>query len=230
MDPQSRSSTLSTGDRWRGARWRGAVLNYALQRLLIGRRHDKISNIALLLILLSWGNLFYSAGWRYLRQVAKSVLLRDGAVLECGSGATTLIVGALTTNQGRRVQVLEHNLAWFEHINGMLQRVGIDHVELVYAPLREFDGYSWYGPPADFSFAENIDLVICDGPPSGTQGGRYGMLPLLKPHLSSRATILLDDTHRRGERLILNRWRQLARFDTRRSRGLISESTEITLG
>ena len=224
MESQPRSSYKQ-----RGAPWRSVLLNYALKRLLIGRGQDKISNIALLLILMSWGNLFYSAGWRYLRQVAKSALQRDGAVLECGSGATTLIVGALTAHQGRRVQVLEHNLAWFDHINGMLQRVGIDHVELVYAPLREFDGYSWYGPPEGFHYADNIDLVICDGPPSGTLGGRYGMLPRLMPHLREGATILLDDTHRRGERHILKRWQDLAHFNTRRGRGLVSESTEITL-
>lgn len=218
------------GARIHGARWRSALLNYALKRLLIGRRQDKVSSIAMVLILVAWGNPFYSAGWPYLRQVANSVLRRQGAVLECGSGATTLIVGALTANQGRRVQVLEHNLQWFEHINAMLQRVGIDHVELVYAPLREFDGYSWYGPPEDFHFASDIDLVICDGPPSDTDGGRFGMLPLVKPYLSPCATILLDDTHRRGERHILKRWRRIAPFQTRRSRGLIRQSTEITLG
>jgi hypothetical protein len=49
-------------------------------------------------------------------------------------------------------------------------------------------------------------LVICDGPPGATAGGRYGLLPVLGERLAAEATILLDDSDREGEAEVLQRW------------------------
>ena len=54
--------------------------------------------------------------------------------------------------------------------------------------------------PKDFS------LVICDGPPARTPGGRYGLLPVMKSHLRPGCVILLDDVSRLEEREIIARW------------------------
>lgn len=48
--------------------------------------------------------------------------------------------------------------------------------------------------PRDFS------LVLCDGPPASTVGGRSGTLPRLHPHLGDEYVVLIDDAHRDGER------------------------------
>ena len=58
-------------------------------------------------------------------------------------------------------------------------------------------------------------LVICDGPPSDTHGGRYGVLPLLQARMAPAAIILLDDVDRAGEREVLARWRDEAALETR---------------
>lgn len=54
--------------------------------------------------------------------------------------------------------------------------------------------------PARFS------LVLCDGPPGNTPGGRYGLLPVLGHRLSPSVVILLDDAGRPDERAIADRW------------------------
>ncbi len=209
--------------------FRSRVIRFALKRMLIGGQRQRIPYFALTLVYLFWGNLFYAASWFYLRRVALHVLQSRGSVLECGSGATTLIVSALTAAKNRRVQILEHDAEWFEQIRDMLHTAGITHIELVHAPLRSYGIYTWYGPPQDFAYADDIGLVICDGPPGSTVGGRYGMLPVLKPYLSPGCTILLDDTHRSGEKRVIRLWRRLAPFDCRHRKGLIGNSSELRL-
>jgi hypothetical protein len=202
----------------------------AVVRLRRAARVGKISWLAVALLHAAWGNIFYTASWFYLRQVARCARETERSILECGSGATTLLVGALTVHSGRKYQVLEHNPQWFQAMQDLLQRCHLEHVELVLAPLGPFDDFNWYAPSGDFCFADAIDLVICDGPPSGsTVGGRYGLLPLLQENLSESCTLLLDDAHRRSERATLSRWRGLARFDYRHHHSLFGSSTELTL-
>ena len=45
----------------------------------------------------------------------------------------------------------------------------------------------WRTLPGQFA------LVVCDGPPSGTLGGRYGLVPVMREHLQPGCVILLDD-------------------------------------
>jgi hypothetical protein len=52
----------------------------------------------------------------------------------------------------------------------------------------------------------DICLVLCDGPPAKTKGGRYGLLPILRPRLSPDALILVDDYKRSDEKGIVDRW------------------------
>lgn len=208
---------------------RRALLRFALARLAEQGARGRVSNGALLLIFLGWGNVFYTAGFFYLRRVAQATLRGEGPVLECGSGATTLVIATLAPLGARQVQVLEHDLHWHGYLSRCLELFALPGVELVHAPLKSFGEFSWYGTASNFRFAAPIGLVVCDGPPTKTTaGGRYGLLPLVQQHLHSQCTVLLDDTHRRSERRVLTLWQALARFRRRRLHGLVGASTELT--
>jgi len=69
------------------------------------------------------------------------------------------------------------------------------------------------GTPSQTSICLQIfSLVVCDGPPGTTRGGRYGFLPVMLPYLSSKCTILLDDVEREGEQKTLLLWKEENRF------------------
>ncbi|MET0063538.1 MAG: hypothetical protein ABW176_14705 [Candidatus Thiodiazotropha endolucinida] len=158
-----------------------------------------------LLLALSWGNLGYAAGLSYLRHVGGYAVRSEGVILECGSGATTLLIGALTGKAECQFIVLEHNKTWYDYLRKILDHLEFSHVTLLHAPLVDYEGYRWYRIPHNL-VTDQISLVICDGPPSSNPGGRYGLLPTMLEHLSEDCVILMDDTHRRAERNIIDAW------------------------
>lgn len=176
----------------------------ALRRI---QRRDAPSGWDVFLLALAWGNLGYAAGFSYLRHVGERAARSTGPILECGSGATTLLIAALTAKRGVDFWVLEHNRVWFDYLSRVLSTLGFTHVHLVYAPLRDYDDYRWYDAQ-DQALPSDIGLVICDGPPGSTPGGRYGLMPVMGTRLAADCTVLLDDTHRAGERQIIELWRR----------------------
>jgi hypothetical protein len=156
---------------------------------------------------LAWGNIGFAAGLSYLRHVGRRTCMTQGAILECGSGATTLLIAALTARQGNSFVVFEHNLEWYHYMHELLGQLGYTHVNLVYAPLVDYGQYSWYSVPDELQ-TDAFSLVICDGPPGNNPGGRYGLLPAMQQRLAQDCVILLDDSHRPAERRIIDIWRK----------------------
>jgi hypothetical protein len=152
-----------------------------------------------------WGNPEYAAKVDYLHEVATRATTTSGPILECGSGLTTIMMGLLAGRRGVEIWSLEHSAEWHARITNALGRHRIPGVQMCYAPLREFNGFSWYDPPLA-TMPRDFSLVICDGPPGDTPGGRYGLLPLLRDYLSPGALILLDDAHRPSEQEVMSRW------------------------
>jgi hypothetical protein len=50
---------------------------------------------------------------------------------------------------------------------------------------------------------DEIALMICDGPPDKTRGGRYGLVPALAQRLENECVILADDADRPSEQRVL---------------------------
>ncbi|MEM9531713.1 MAG: hypothetical protein AAGA23_12400 [Pseudomonadota bacterium] len=176
---------------------------------------------------LAWGNLGYAAGVSYLTLVGRHAARTQGPVLECGSGATTLLMGAVTQLRQVPVVALEHNPDWHAYVSELLSFLGFDHVRLELAPLTQYDEFQWYQAPAD-SAEGPYRLVVCDGPPGKTRGGRYGLLPVMGPQLSRDCMILLDDTHRSGEKQVIDHWRKHAKLTAHRL-GRFGRYAEVTL-
>ncbi len=158
----------------------------------------------------AWGNTGWSAGLDYLEAVARHAAEAEQPILECGSGLTTLLLGLLTRGRGVAVWSLEHHPDWLERVQGALDAFGLDHVTLCHAPLQAREGgYAWYDAPRA-QMPTGFGLVICDGPPGSTPGGRYGLVPVLREHLADGCTILMDDAARPGEADVLRRWQREA--------------------
>ncbi|MFG0251393.1 MAG: class I SAM-dependent methyltransferase [Phycisphaerales bacterium JB038] len=153
-----------------------------------------------------WGNETFSALGEYLVACLREALQGEGPILECGSGLSTILVGIVAQRTGRQLWTLEHHEGWGERVRAALAVQGVDAVEVCIAPLRAYtEEYSWYDPPLE-RMPNDFGLVICDGPPGDTPGGRYGMLPVMRERLAPGCTILLDDAWREYERDIAQRW------------------------
>jgi len=129
----------------------------------------------------------------------------QGPILECGSGLTTVALGALAQHQGRDYWALEHAPQWADRLQSRLDAFGLHAVNVATAALVDRGEYAWYDAPTH-AMPKNFAMVVCDGPPAATKGGRFGLLPEMRDRLADDATILLDDARRPQERAIAQRW------------------------
>jgi predicted O-methyltransferase YrrM len=147
------------------------------------------------------------------------------AIVECGSGASTVAIARLLAERGHgRLHALEHDRDWAARTRGLLEAEGLGEPATVLdapleaQPLAE-PGCRWYAPAAVTRLPERIDLLLVDGPPAGepcSERARYPALPALAGRLRPGATVILDDAGRPGEAWVLDRWRERLGFRYRR--------------
>jgi hypothetical protein len=204
----------ATRDAWRAGRWRAAM------RALFALGPGVVPGRRLLESLReAWANDGFSADIAFLEALVAHAAGTPGPVLECGSGLTTVLLGALAGRRGVEVWSLEHDPGWFARTETVLWRHQVPGVHLCLAPLRDYGAFTWYDPPLE-DLPQAFTLVICDGPPAVTPGGRYGLMPLLGDALAPDAVVLLDDAARPSEAAVLERWSReralrVRRFDPR---------------
>ena len=141
---------------------------------------------------------------------------RPRRILECGSGASTVVLAyalkAVGQGQLTSLDHLEHYCAatraqLCDH--GMDSWANVEHAPL--APA-EIEGQPWLWYNLDAVPEGPIDLVVIDGPPAQTQpNARFPAMPLLRGRLSESAVLVLDDLVREDEQEIVRRW--LDQFD-----------------
>jgi hypothetical protein len=156
-------------------------------------------------LLTGWSNEGFAADLDYLEEVSRRAASVEGHVLECGSGLTTLLVGLLAGRRGFETWSLEHHAGWHARVASALEEQNVPRARVVVAPLKSYGAFSWYDPPLA-EMPEAFRLVVCDGPPGDTPGGRYGLLPVMRGRLPAGAVVLLDDAERPDERAVLGRW------------------------
>jgi predicted O-methyltransferase YrrM len=154
----------------------------------------------------AWGNEGYSADVSFLAEAIRRVRgLAAGAVLECGSGISTVLMGLSIPDRATcEIVVFENDVRWFERVTSVTRQYRFANVHLVHTPLQSYGDYMWYAPPTQRM--PRFHLVVCDGPTEATPGGRYGLLPVMAPHLVKDAVILLDDVDTKIGRDVLARW------------------------
>jgi predicted O-methyltransferase YrrM len=144
---------------------------------------------------------------RHVKRTAPAV------ILECGSGASTVVLAQAARLNGRgHVYSVDHDGAYVEESRALLARYGLsDWATITHAPLREvaIDGarWEWYDPDR-LPQTPPVDLLFVDGPPADTPKplARYPAGPMLFPLLSSHGVVFADDTGRPGEIEVLRRW------------------------
>jgi predicted O-methyltransferase YrrM len=153
-----------------------------------------------------WGNEAFAAGPEYLEAVwSEAARRRGGLVLECGCGLSTLVLAALGRTRRFGTWTLEHDPQWAVRTRRALRLAGLaSRVELRVAELRSYGEYDWYAVPEDLP--DRFSLVVCDGPPGDTRGGRFGLLPVLGDRLEPGCPVLLDDAAREGEQAVMSEW------------------------
>lgn len=159
-----------------------------------------------------WGNEGFAAQTEYLTEVARRAATTSGPILECGSGLTTVLMGLLAGRRGVETWSLEHIPDWCARVTRQLEQSRIPLARVCRVDLRDHEGFTWYDAPLSEMPAE-FQLVICDGPPGATRGGRYGLLPVMGDRLPAGSVILLDDATRAGEAEVLRRWSTEAKMD-----------------
>lgn len=160
-------------------------------------------------LIYGWGNEGWSADAEYLERILDRVVESRGSVLECGSGVSTLIAGIAAQAAGVRLISLENHPAWAERVRAALRQHHVHAAEVLDAPLRDYGEFEWYTLP-EKAREHRYQVVICDGPPGTTRGGRYGLLPVAQSLLTADCSILVDDAARAAERSILERWHRQA--------------------
>lgn len=163
-------------------------------------------NAVLRSLMFGWGNLGWAAGDEYLVSCIEEALHTDGPILECGSGLSTLLVGGIASQRNLPHWVLEHTQDWAGKVQGYLDRYKLQCVTLKHAPLIEYGEFNWYDAPLDM-MPSHFALVVCDGPPADTKGGRYGLGSVMRNRLHPGTIILLDDGGRPDEMAIAERWK-----------------------
>jgi Methyltransferase domain len=134
------------------------------------------------------------------------------AVVECGSGLTTLLIGTwLRFNGQGMLYSLEHDSRFAEETRHRLRQIGVaDRVEVIDAPLTEQDvgnvRVPWYAPAAVEKLPTAIDLLVVDGPPDVSPLARWPAIPLLHDRLKDEAAVLVDDGRDRDARRTAARW------------------------
>lgn len=185
--------------------WGQWVFWWAMRRFIALPRGVAASPQLLEALVYGWGNEIWSAQVEYLQASLEQAWFAKSPILECGSGLSTILLGVICSKTGNSLVTLEHMPRWAKRVKRVLQAYHLDRVVLHTVDLVRYNTYAWYDN-SPIPAALNFGLVICDGPPGDTWGGRYGLLPVMGKHLQSQAIILLDDAQRPGEQEVLQRW------------------------
>jgi len=147
--------------------------------------------------------------------------LRPRAVLEFGSGQSTVVLAAaLADLHGEtgpaHLFSIDESPEWLEETRNLLARAGLSgRVKLAHLQLRDWllDGHESRCYDLSDEFLDTFldarpELVLIDGP-SGGGYARLATLPLVAPRLSRPCTFLLDDALRTDEVRVAAAWRDL---------------------
>lgn len=160
----------------------------------------------------AWSNDGFSADVAYLEETIRLIEKHGGPVLECGTGATSLISGILGERYGFDTYCLEQDRTWALLAQHALDYHEIGRVHILDTPLRSYGPYAWYDTEG-LQLPKHFGVILCDGPFVDRSRGdaiynswRYGVLPFLRRTGSTFDALLLDDVNDKRADNVLQRW------------------------
>lgn len=154
----------------------------------------------------AFGNIGFVGDCEFLAEAARRAARSKKTLLECGSGASTIVLALIAARQGARVISLEQDKGWFDRMTVDLARLRIDNVTLCLAPLRDYGDYEWYDDRR-ITIPDELGGVFCDGP-FDARGYRVGLLPYLLGRQARFSEILCDDGDSRESPAMLRYWEE----------------------
>lgn len=145
--------------------------------------------------------------------VRKIQEVKPTAVLECGSGTSTIWMAmALRKLGGGRVYALEHDPDHVETTRSLIDDHGLaQYAEILHAPLKEYRAgdatITWYDDAA-LGDIPPVGVMLIDGPPAAVTDGRSHTLRFTKHLLANEAWLFADDYNRLPERSMVQTWLQ----------------------
>ena len=184
---------------------RAVLLRQALRQVRGQLRNGTAEPSAVARVREVWGNSNWTASVDFLLASIQACQQTQAAVVECGSGLSTAVIGLALEKSKRHLITLEHDNEWARRTRRRVRFAGITNVRVLDCPLESKGDWSWYAVSSR-DLPRSIGVVICDGPPADTPGGRRGMLPALRGHLTHDPIIVLDDVDRTPELNVAEAW------------------------
>ncbi|SDW99990.1 class I SAM-dependent methyltransferase [Thiocapsa roseopersicina] len=134
------------------------------------------------------------------------------AVLEIGSGSSTILLAALAAKHGFSIVSLENFKGSYERVKSLLAAiprgsdVRLESVGFVRRRYPDQKRYWWYDVDLG-RYDTDFDFVLIDGP-SSTLVGRNGGLPEIAPYLSPNNRIYVDDATGTHGLACLSEWKR----------------------
>lgn len=147
------------------------------------------------------------------------IINKRKSVIEFGSGISTILIARLIKENELPVSFVsvEHNIEWIEVLNKQLKKenltdfVKIEHINLVDQNTEIGKVLSYDSKRVLNIIAGNkYDLIIVDGPPANKREIRYSRYPVFfnfRNNLFNDYCLIIDDANRKGEKEIINRYR-----------------------
>jgi len=140
--------------------------------------------------------------------------IRPSAILEFGSGTSTVILASLLAEmhgEGLRLLSFEQDPAWAEHTRGALAERGLEGTaHVMQLPVGEREnappGFLLSDEATELLAGLAPELVFVDGPTLDSGASRLSAIEIVAPHLRKDAFLLLDDALRDAELCIAEAW------------------------
>lgn len=141
---------------------------------------------------------------------------RPRAILEFGSGVSTLVIAAWIKESSVKDGVcisLDQDGAEAKKNAERLEVAGLSqYVKVITAHLNKDEFYSVdLNPHLDQVPGRSFDFVFVDGP-AGSAGCRYNTLPIVRAWLAEEVTWVLHDALRDGEIDVIQKWLRMPGF------------------